>query len=196
MDIYAVPQRRTRLGLAAIATLAAALSVACLATPSSAAPFVGKDGKVHACVKVRGKARGTVRLVSAAARCKRGERKAAWSAAGPTGAAGQAGAKGDTGAPGPSGLPGEEVLKTQVTELTKEVEVLQAKLSGITALDLQKAVAAAADVEALCGQASVLTTRANEIGTALTKFALGGTIPLLLELVAPKPLTELSAFTC
>src|SRR5262245_53107830 len=117
MDISAVPQSRTRLSLAVIGVLAAvaALSLACLATPAAGAPLVGKDGKLHACYKVRGKAKGTMRLVRPRAHCRRGERKANWSIAGPAGQPGQNGSKGETGAPGApgeSGLPGEAALKS------------------------------------------------------------------------------------
>jgi hypothetical protein len=140
-----------------------------------------------------------MRLVSARAHCRRGERKANWALAGPAGQAGQNGVKGEAGlpgAPGASGLPGEEVLKSQVIELTEEVEVLQAKLSGITGLDLQNAVAAVADVNALCTQAGTLTTRLNTVSQSIGTIALGGVIPALLQLVVPVPPPQLPAFNC
>lgn len=192
METSAVPQRWTSLGLAVTAALAA-LSLACFATPSSAASLVGRDGTVHACYKVRGKAKGTVRLVAAHARCRRGERKAAWSTAGP---AGQTGATGQVGPQGLSGLPGEAGLKSEVTALTKEVEVLKAKLANVTAAQLEEAVAAVTDVGELCTQTETLTGRANTLGEDLGKIALGGVIPTLLQLTVPTPPLELPAFTC
>lgn len=197
MDISAVPQRSARLGLGAIAALVGVLlSLVFLVTPSAGASLVGKDGKVYACYKVKGKAKGTMRLVARRAHCRRGERKATWSVAGP---AGQAGAAGQAGSPGPPGEPGpsgEKALETRVTELTEEVEVLQAKLAGISGLELQNAVAAVADVNALCTQAGTLTTRVNTVAQSIGTIALGGLVPSLLTLAVPTPPTDLPTFTC
>lgn len=200
MDISAVPQRSARLGLGAIAALVGVLlSLVLFVNPSSGASLVGKDGKVYACYKVKGKAKGTMRLVARRAHCRRGERKATWSVTGPagqSGAAGQAGSPGAPGPPGEPGLSGEEALETRITELTKEVEVLQAKLAGISALELQNAVAAVADVNALCTQAGTLTTRVNTVAQSIGTIALAGVIPSLLTLTVPTPPTNLPTFTC
>ena len=90
--------------------LSAALLLAGFAEAASAR-IVGKDGKVYACYRVKGKPKGAVRLVAKKARCKRGERKLNWGVAGPAGAPGAAGAngaQGQSGPPGPAGVSGLE----------------------------------------------------------------------------------------
>jgi len=67
---------------------------------------VSGGSTISACVKKKG---GAIRIVSARARCKRGERTLSWSAVGPTGRQGQRGfngARGSTGARGPTGATG------------------------------------------------------------------------------------------
>lgn len=45
----------------------------------SAKPRIVKDGKIHACYKVKGKPRGALRVVKGRkGRCRRGERKVSW----------------------------------------------------------------------------------------------------------------------
>ena len=79
-----------------------------------------KPVTVNACVKKAGKQKGQLRVVSAKAKCRKGERKLAWTSApstaapttgatgpvGPAGPAGQAGAQGPQGEPGTEGEPG------------------------------------------------------------------------------------------
>ncbi len=55
---------------------------------------------IYACVSNKG---GAARIVSARAKCHRGERKLSWNAAGPAGAPGAPGAAGAPGSPGANG---------------------------------------------------------------------------------------------
>jgi hypothetical protein len=66
--------------------------------------FVGRDHQVHACVKTKS---GTLRLVTAHKRCRRGEQLVSWNQTGPAGTKGSAGAPGASGAPGTPGAPGQ-----------------------------------------------------------------------------------------
>jgi hypothetical protein len=76
---------------------AAILLFALVGTAGAASP-VGKDGKIHACYRVKGKPRGSLRVVpQSQKRCKRGERKVAWNASSMTGVPGVDGTAGNTG---------------------------------------------------------------------------------------------------
>jgi hypothetical protein len=131
---------------AAIALLASGLLLVGLCGSASAKrhPLVGKDNKIHACYRVKGKPKGALRVVrSPRARCRRGERKVAWSVAASTGAVGstgQAGAGGSVGASGSAGS-NEAVLKEQIGALTQRVVTLEGILLGITNEDLTGALA-------------------------------------------------------
>lgn len=193
MKDSAVLQRRFwhRGGLLVVVPLAAAaLLLAGLVGSAPAAKVVGKDGRVYACYKAKGKAKGSVRLVAKKGKCKRGERKVNWSVAGPTGAAGQNGAQGLPGPPGPAGASG---LEKQVSELTTRVESLEATLAGVTNLTLTETIATVGD---LCEQTEDLTSQANGIVGSLEDTALDGIIPLGLELLVPNLPGELSPFSC
>ncbi|MBS1892025.1 MAG: hypothetical protein JST59_12080 [Actinobacteria bacterium] len=192
--------------LAAVALWAAA--------PAGAAKLVGKDGKVYACYKAKGKSKGAVRLVPKKAKCKRGEKKISWGSAGPAGTPGQSGengSNGESGAAGETGAAGVKGLESKVQSLTNKVTALEGILQGITNTDLlgvvsklqgisptqlQEAVAAVANVKALCTQARVLTTRANELGGLFGGIELGGVIPSLLKLVVPAAPAPLQQFGC
>lgn len=121
-----------------VSALVAAMLLVGLCSTSYAASPVGKDGTIHACYKVKGKPKGTLRVVGVKARCKRGERKVVWNAAGSSAAGtnGQAGSNGQSGGSGQSGSNGtnsanEAVLKTQIASLTLKVEGLEGILNGI-----------------------------------------------------------------
>lgn len=199
-------------GLLLVVPLAvAALLLAGLVESASAAKLVGKDGRVYACYQVKqgkGKAKGSVRLVTKKAPCKRGERKLNWGVAGPPGAQG---ATGQSGAAGPQGPPGTNGLEKQVTELSTRVESLEATLAGvtndtltqalttvngITNAQLQETIGSLADVNALCEQTEDLTAQANGILGSLEETALGGLIPIGLSLLVPNLPNELSPFSC
>jgi hypothetical protein len=195
--------------------------VLCLlvAVPASGAPLIGKDGKVHACYKLRGKAKGSVRLVSKKAKCRKGERKVAWSAAGKRGSAGEngesgsGGANGEGGGSGPNGVAG---LENRITNLTSKVGALEgvlkgitngdltgllSKLQGVSGTQLQEAIKSVANVNALttqvgalCSQGKALTDQTQGLGTAIkTAEVIGG---LGLSLLAPNLPTALPDFAC
>jgi hypothetical protein len=191
----------------AVASFAVALLL--LAGPGSAAaaPLVGKDGRIHACYKVKGKAKGTLRVVrSVKVRCPRGWKKAAWNAAGTSGAAGEQGSSGDRGSSGESGQTGSKgdtgaqttakvsSLESQVTELLTKLKSLESILAGVTNSDLKGAIGAVPVVAALCGQAKSLNEQSNGLGTVLGAF---NTIldPLTL-LPLPAIPVALPAFQC
>jgi len=205
---------RSRVGAFVLVLLAAAALCAALATDVGAAKLVGKDGKVYACYKAKGKTKGAVRLVAKKGHCKRGEKKISWSAAGPAGESGQSGENGsggESGSAGETGAPGVKGLEGKVQSLTSKVASLESVLQGITNTDLtgmlsklqgisgtqlQEAVASVANVKALCTQATALTNQVDAVGSALGGVQLGGTIPALLKLVVPAPPAALQPFGC
>lgn len=82
------------------------LLVFCVACgPASAKPQASSTAmhKVQACAVKAGKHRGSLRLISAGKRCKRGERRIVWNVLGPPGSQGAAGTN---GSPGEKGSPG------------------------------------------------------------------------------------------
>jgi hypothetical protein len=204
----------SRLGALALALLAAVALCAALATDAGAAKLVGKDGKVYACYKAKGKTKGAVRLVAKKGKCKRGEKKISWNSVGPAGESGTNGESGSNGENGTAGA-GEKgatgALEQRMTALTNKVTSLESILSGITNTDLlgmlsklqgisgtqlQETVASLADVKALCTQATALTTQANALGTSLGGISLLGVVPGLLEVLVPPVPAALAPFGC
>ena len=107
MNKNAVTQFGVKARFLASALAAAMLLVGLCGTSHAASP-VGKDGTIHACYKVKGKPKGTLRVIPTKARCKRGERKVVWNAAsqsGQSGTSGQAGSSG-SGQQGQAGTDG------------------------------------------------------------------------------------------
>jgi hypothetical protein len=199
--------RRPRLALALAAALCALLLVSALAESAAAAGIVGKDGKVYACYRTKGKAKGTVRLVAKKKHCRKGEKKLSWNATGQAGDNGQSGSNGESG---PGGEPGAAGLEARVEKLTNRVESLEDKLKGITNTDLtgvlsklngvsatqlQEAVKSIANVNALCAQGKKLTEQSNSLGSALgAAEVIGGLgLSLLFPTALPSPL---QAFGC
>jgi hypothetical protein len=176
---------------------------------ASAAPLVGKDGRIHACYKVKGKAKGTVRLVRGAkARCPRGWKKAAWSAAGQTGTAGEQGTPGESGSGGEGGQGGSKgdpgalttgtkvaSLETKVTELLSQVKSLETILAGVTNAGLKEAIGKVPVVNALCGQTKQLNEQASGLGSSLGALntLLGSLLPLFSPVALPP---ALPSFAC
>lgn len=188
--------------------LALALSLVAMGAFASGAVAAapGQGGQIHACYKVRGKAKGSMRVVSGK-RCKKGERKLAWSVAGPQGASGPLGAKGAPGAQGQPGANGANgaagssgagvvALESKIASLTLEVANLEGILQGVTNNGLLGAVKAVPAVDSLCTQATGLTTQANSLGTALSGASLGGVIPLGLNLNVLGVPSALPAYVC
>lgn len=127
-----------------------------LAGDAGAATSLIKNGKINACYKVRGKAKGSMRLLAGKGHCKHGERKLSWSVAGTTGAQGATGAQGgegSQGSTGPQGNPGAKGesgsggggatlanLETKVASLNAEVQALEDLLEGVGTGDLSGVV--------------------------------------------------------
>ncbi len=178
---------RSRLALAALPT-AATMLLACLCGTASAGvkPPIGRDGKIHACYRVKGKPRGALRVVrSSRARCLRGERKVAWVAAGAVGTAGfngSTGAQGEQGSTGGAGTQGAAVstLAEQVKSLSARIDGLESTLTGV------------------CAQSEALTKQVNLVAEAVEGLGLNGvlkTLGGLLEIPElPEPLDE--SFSC
>jgi hypothetical protein len=194
-----------------------------LGASASAASPIGKDGQIHACYRVKGKSKGSLRVVrSAKVRCRRGERKVAWNVAG---SAGQTGANGQQGQSGANGSPGSEAaLQAKVASLSLKVESLEgvlhgvtngeltgvlstlngitnseltgalSKLSGVSGVELTKSVEALPAVESLCTQASQLTTGVNSLNTGIKGISVLGLGGLSLD-TSGLP-TLLGAYTC
>ncbi|HEV7616007.1 MAG TPA: hypothetical protein VGO36_07235 [Solirubrobacterales bacterium] len=194
---------------AASAALLLALLLTAGAAPATAASLAGKDGKIHACYKAKGKGKGTLRVVpNAKARCPRHWKKTAWNAAGAPGASGEQGNSGENGSGGESGSGGNKgdagalttgtkvaSLETKVTELLSQVKSLEAILSGLTNTGLKEAVAKVPVVTALCGQTKQLNEQTSGLGSSLGAFntVLGTLIPLFSPVSLP---AALPAFSC
>lgn len=206
----------SRIGMAALALLAAAALCAAVIVGEASGALVGKDGRVYACYKAKGKRKGAVRLVPKKVKCHKGEKKASWSAAGPTGEGGENGQNGENGVGGEGGVGGEkgtagnQTLEKQVQSLTSKVTSLESvlkgisntellgvlgKLQGISPTQLQEAVASVTKVNALCSQTSKLTSQSNALGEALGGLELVTALPVTLETIAPIP-NPLSTFAC
>jgi hypothetical protein len=178
--------------LAILGMLIAGLSEA------AAASLVGKDGRIHVCYRAKGKMKGAMRMVrSSKARCKRGEKKAAWAITGPAGAAGETGAggakgQGTSGAMGATGTTGT----TGTGGSSPSLADLEAKIAELTnrIKELEKLVPV---VSALCSQGTALTKQVNAVGSMLDDTALAGVIPLGLALALPTPPAPLAdPLTC
>jgi hypothetical protein len=199
----------------ALALLAAVALCAALSTDAGAAKLVGKDGKVYACYKAKGKSKGAVRLVAKKGKCKRGEKKISWNVGGPAGEAGQggeSGSSGESGAAGEAGSAGVKGLEGRVQALTTKVTSLEgilsgitnsdltgllAKLQGISGTQLQETIASLADAKALCAQASLLTARANEFTAGFGGLSLNGILTGLGGVLnVPTLAAPLSSFSC
>lgn len=197
-----------RLGLLAAAVLLCLL----VSVPASGAPLVGKDGKVYACYKTKGKAKGNVRLVAKKGKCRKGERKTSWNVTGPSGASGENGSGGSPGEGGSTGPAGTAGLEKQISTLSSKVSALEgvlkgitngdltgllAKLQGISPTQLQEAVKSVANVNALTGQVGALCSQASAL-TGQTN-ALRGVLAgaeVLGSLLFPSLPVALPAFSC
>jgi hypothetical protein len=204
--------------ICAVSLLGAVLLLTWASGPASAAPLVGKDGKVHACYKVKGKAKGTLRVVRGAkVKCPKRWKKVAWNASGPAGAPGAAGATGaggEPGAKGETGSPGKNEnavvteleskvselttkvsgLTTEVSALTTKVGSLESILAGVTSAQLQSAVAAVPAVESLCTQTKELNEQTTALGSSLSGLAT--VVDTLTILAIPTMPTALPPFSC
>jgi len=163
----------------------ALLGLLAFGSTTSAASPVAKDGKIYACYKVKGKAKGTLRLAgSSKARCPRKWKKVSWYANGSTGPglvapSGPAGPKGDTGSQGVPGTAGNvvvEQLEDKVSELLTKVESLEGALANLAFLE--------ATVTSLCGQTETLTGQLNALESVVGGISLQTILAVLLEIPA------------
>lgn len=192
--------------LATVAMLAAAaMLLAAFHGSASAAPLVGKDGKIYACYRVKGKPKGAMRLLfKAKKRCARGERRVAWVMAGApssTGSAGQTGSVGQPGAAGQSGRDGAQgetdpALAAQISALSLRLDSVESVLDGVTNVDLLGALDSLPLVDDLCTQASTLTTGLNALRAGVLDLSILGDITGLLGLNTSGLPAALNAFTC
>jgi hypothetical protein len=203
-----VGARRTTL---AVFLLALCAFVVLTSSPASAG-IVAKDGKIHACYKAKGKGKGTLRVVrNAKVKCPKKWKKASWYASGPAGPQGESGANGangESGTNGSNGQPGTNAtatvvqgLEDKVTELLTKVQSLESILNGINNTQLKEAIAGIAKTEALeaavgslCTQASALTSKSGELGTALG--GLKTVLDTLTVMALPSIPTALSPYSC
>lgn len=192
---------------------AAALCVTVLINEASGA-LIGKNGRVYACYKAKGKRKGAVRLVTKKGKCHKGEKKVSWSAVGPSGESGENGQNGENGVGGEGGTGGEKGatatgLEKQVQSLTTKVTQLESvlkginpgdltgalgKLQGVSGTGLQEAVAKVPVVNMLCAQSSKLTEQSNGMAAAIEGLSLVGTT--LISIVSPQLPAALPKFTC
>jgi hypothetical protein len=168
--------------IAALSALAiAALLIAIVPGSARAAPVVGPNGQITGCYKKKGKAKGTLRVVPAGKRCKKGEKRLGWNAQGPQGQNGGQGGTGATGGTGDSGL------QSQITDLKNQITQLTSQLTALTA-----------QVNSLCGEVGTLVTQGNSTLTGLGAPSLTGTLLGLgsLGLSFPSLPSALSAYNC
>ena len=157
------------------------------APPTSAKPLVGKDGKIHACYKWKGKGKGTLRVVRGAkVRCPKGWKKVSWyvkgSNAAPPPVSGPAGPQGEQGPPGAAGDAVVKQLEGKVSELLTRVEELEAL---------------APTVQTLCAQVATVTNQVNAVETALGGLNLNPVLTTLGGVLnIPTLPGALPAFSC
>jgi len=176
-------------------SLIAALSSLLFAPAASPHKIVGRDGKIHACYRVKGKPKGALRVVrSRKARCRRGERKVAWAVATATGPAGADGARGAAGEGGTQSALTEK-LTEQVDSLSARIDSLESTLAGVTNADLLAAVDSLPAIDSLCQQSEDLTEQMNLLQGVVGGLGLSPGLDALgvLEIPAlPKPLEPFS----
>lgn len=203
MNAHAVPQTQVNVGRGAalgLSLVAGLLLLGAVFTASAAAAAPGKGGQIQACYKVKGKPKGSMRVIPSNRKCRRGERKLLWSTTGTVGPQGASGSPGSPGSGGAQGASGSEAsvatLETKVADLNLKVEALEGILAGVTNSALLDAVAAVPAVESLCTQTSTLTTRTNTLLSSLGGIVLGGVIPLGLNLSVPGLPAALPSYVC
>lgn len=218
MNSHAAPQVGLKARFILVALAAATMLLAAFGGSASAAPPVGKDGTIHACYRVKGKPKGTLRVVSVKARCKRGERKVVWNAAGQGGQSGAAGqnsssGSGQQGQDGTNGTssPNEVALKTQIASLNVKIDGLEkivggltngdllgavSTVKGLTNTDLTETVDALPLVSSLCTQNEELAEQINLVSGVVKGLGLSSALEALGLLVIPTLPTDLPTLGC
>jgi hypothetical protein len=176
--------------LTAVSALACALLLGAIAAGHAEAGVVGPSGQITGCYVKKGKAKGTLRVVPPGQRCRKGEKPLSWNAQG------QSGSTGVQGGSGSSSQTDLSSLTIQLSQLQTRVTQLEGVLAGLTNTDLLGAVAAVADVNALCTQVPTVVTQLNSVRTVLSGLSLSGVIPLGLGLTVPSIPSALSPFSC
>lgn len=166
--------------LLALAVLAAAALIL-LPSSASARPLVGKDGKIHACYKWKGKKKGAIRVVrSAKVRCKRKWKKVSWHArpaGAPVAVPGPPGPQGEKGLPGVVDTATVEQLEGKISELVDRVETLEGMVGS------------------LCTQAEQLNDQTTALGSTMSSF--NTVLSTLLVGFSPVSVpTALPSFSC
>lgn len=190
-----------------MALLTALLLAVWSSQPAAAASLGARNGKIHACYKAKGRAKGTLRLVrSAKVRCPRGWKKVAWSARGSSAGGGENGAAGEPGQPGSegggtgtngmAGVNGKvSSLESKVSELLTKLKSLESILAGVTNANLKEAIGTVPVVATLCAQTSKLTDQTTALGSAMG--AMNTAIKTALALFSPPSLpVALPSFSC
>jgi len=139
-----VPVKSLTLPIALLA--AAAMLLVGLCGSAVAAKPIGKGGSIQACYKVKGKKKGSMRVVPTGKRCKKGERKLAWTTTGVPGQSGATGAAGGSGgsSPGDNGNNGDNgdngsngtngntaTLESKIAGLNLKIDGLEKVLDGL-----------------------------------------------------------------
>jgi hypothetical protein len=202
----------SRVGTIALALLATAALCAAVIVGGASGALVGKDGRVYACYKAKGKRKGAVRLVAKNGKCHKGEKKVSWgAAAGPSGenGNGENGVGGEGGAGGEKGATATQGLEKQVQSLTSKITQLESvlkgitntellgalgKLQGVSGTGLQEAVAKVPVVKTLCEQSGKLAEQSNAMSQVFEGLSLLGTT--LIKIAVPQLPAELPKFGC
>ena len=175
--------------------LIAVLALLVVAPPASPRKVVGRDGKIHACYRVKGKPKGALRVVrSRKARCHRGERKVSWAVAAVSGSAGADGAQGAAGSPGDSALTTK--LTEQVNALSARIDGLESTLAGVTNADLLAAIDSLPAIDSLCQRSEDLTEQVNLLGDAVGGLGLSPALEAIGLLEIPTLPEALEPFSC
>jgi hypothetical protein len=203
----------SRIGTIALALLAAAALCATVIVGEASGALIGKDGRVYACYKAKGKRKGAVRLVAKKGKCHKGEKKVSWAAtpalAGENGQNGENGVAGEGGAGGEKGATATQGLEKQVQSLTSKVTQLESvlkgitntellgalgKLQGVSGTGLQEAVAKVPVVNTLCAQSAKLSEQSNAMGQVFEGLSVLGGIGL--SVLVPQLPEALPKFSC
>jgi hypothetical protein len=171
---------------------------------ATAAQPLGKNGVIYACVKAKGKNKGSLRVVPSKSSCRRmrGWRPLTWSAngAGAAGQAGSQGAAGGGGQPGPEGNPGPEGKEGAAGQVEKSlVETIQSQTVQINSLTDQVAnlsddvVGLEGTVGETCDQLKTVTKQTDDVLDSLVGASIGG---VLAVLNVPSPPDPLGTFEC
>jgi hypothetical protein len=176
------------------AGLVAILACGLLLAPAQAGAAFnpGAGGVLYACVKVKGKHKGTMKLVGAKKKCKHGQRKLAWNVTGAAGTPGANGTSGGSGSPGSSG-PTNSTLQSEIDTLTQKLTSLESTVTSLasTVTGLQTTTTS------LCTQLSTVTTQSDALRTVIAGLGVNNALTLLGgALSIPALPAALGPYTC